>query len=722
MVMVKVRVPATTANLGSGFDCLGMALSLYLNIEMERTGEGFVFQAEGEEVGMISSDKDNLIYKAACLVMEKAGINPGLNGIKISIKNEIPIERGLGSSASAIIGGILGASQLYDVNLSREEILQMAYLLEGHLDNIVPALIGGFTISYKDHNGQIRWVKLDVPHDLRAVVGIPPYTLSTEEMRKVLPKQVSLQDAVDNLSKSALLVNALQQSKWELIPEAMQDRLHQPFRMPFIKGAKNIFSEVQKSGIAGVALSGSGPTIISLVKDGAENEIIKIMRHTFYKAGVKSQVKVLDPDTDGARIEEGKTTTPIIVQKYGGSSVSDIQMIKKVAQKIVEQARQGNRMIVVVSAMGKTTDELIEKSYEIVENPSEREMDMLLSTGEQVSIALVAMAIHALGEEAISFTGGQAGIMTNHSHTKARINSINYQRIKRALDKGKIVIVAGFQGIDDEGNITTLGRGGSDTTAIALAAKMKAARCEVYTDVDGVFTADPTLVPEARKIKEISHDEMSEMAILGSKVLYYRAIDIARNYRVNILVKSSFGNGKGTVVQTREEIPMLEKVQVRAVTHEINVGKIIIKDVPDIPGIAAKLFKALASKDIIVDMIIQSAEHNQVNDIAFTVPSGDLKKAIKITKKVAEEIGSPEVFSDKEVAKISIVGAGITSDPLIAARMFEALAQNNINIDMISTSGMRISCIIHQDHIADAVRAVHQEFHLDEEGGENEIL
>ena len=720
--MVKVRVPATTANLGSGFDCLGMALSLYLDIEMERRDHGFIFQAEGEGVGMISSDNDNLIYRAACLVMKKAGINFEQQGIKISIKNEIPVERGLGSSASAIIGGILGASQLYDLNLSREEILQMAFSLEGHLDNIVPALIGGFTISYRDHNGQIRWVKLDIPHDLRAVVGIPPYTLSTEEMRKVLPKQVSLQDAVDNLSKSALLVNALQQSKWELIPEAMQDRLHQPFRIPFIKGARNIFSEVQKSGIAGVALSGSGPTIISLVKDGVENEIIKIMRQTFGKAGVKSQVKVLDPDTDGARIEEGGLTNSIIVQKYGGSSVSDIMKIKRIAQKIVDQEKQGNRMIIVVSAMGKTTDELIKKSYEIVENPSEREMDMLLSTGEQVSIALVTMAIHALGAEAISFTGGQAGIMTNNSHTKARINSINHQRIKKALDQGKIVIVAGFQGIDDEGNITTLGRGGSDTTAIALAARMKAVRCEVYTDVDGVFTADPNLVPEARKISRISHDEMSEMSILGSKVLYYRAIDIARNYRVNILVKSSFHNGDGTVVQTREEIPMLEKVQVRAVTHEINVGKMIIKDVPDIPGIAAKLFKALASKDIIVDMIIQSAEHNQVNDIAFTVPSGDLEKAIKITKEVAEEIGSPEVISDKEVAKISIVGAGITSDPLIAARMFEALAQNNINIDMISTSGMRISCIIHQDHIVEAVRAVHQEFRLDEEGEENEVL
>lgn len=265
--MVKVKIPATTANLGSGFDCLGMALSLYLEIEMERIERGFEFQAEGEGVENLSADKNNLIYKAVTLVMDKADIVREERGIKISIKNEIPLERGLGSSAAAIIGGIVGASELYNLNLSREEILQLAFKLEGHLDNIVPALIGGFTISYRGQKGEIRWVKLDLPHDLRAVVGIPSFTLSTEEMRKVLPKQVSLRDAVDNLSKSALLVNALQQSKWGLIPEAMQDRLHQPFRLPFIKGARNIFTEVEKSGIAGVALSGSGPTIISLVKE-----------------------------------------------------------------------------------------------------------------------------------------------------------------------------------------------------------------------------------------------------------------------------------------------------------------------------------------------------------------------------------------------------------------------------------------------------------------------
>jgi aspartate kinase len=713
--MVKVRIPSTTANLGSGFDCLGMALSLYLEIEMERIEKGFEFRAAGEGAEILSSDKNNLIYRAASMVMDKANISPKNRGIKIIIKNEIPVERGLGSSAAAIVGGIMGATQLYDLSLSREEMLQLAFELEGHLDNIVPAFIGGFTISYRNQKGQIRWVKLDVPDDLKAVVGIPSYTLSTEEMRTVLPKQVALQDAVDNLSKSALLVNALQQSRWELIPEAMQDRLHQPFRLPFIKGAKNIFTEVQKSGIAGIALSGSGPTIISLVKEGLEKEIIKIMKKTFSDADIKSQVKTLEPDTSGATIIKDEKNYPIIVQKYGGSSLADTNKIKIVAQKVVEKARQGNRMIVVVSAMGKTTDDLINKVCQITPEPSEREMDMLLSTGEQVSIALLTMAIHSLGEEAVSFTGAQAGIRTNNSFSKAKINSINEQRIKKALNQGKIVIVAGFQGIDDEGNITTLGRGGSDTTAIALAAKMKAEFCEIYTDVDGIFTADPRLVPEARKIKEISHDEISEMAILGAKVLYYRATDIARNYGVKILVKSTFQNGTGTMIRTKEEILMLEKVNVRAVTHEMNVGKIILKSVPDIPGIAARLFRALAEEEIIVDMIIQSAEQDKMNDISFTVAQNNLEKAIGITRKVAEDIGSPEVLSDKEVAKISIVGAGVTSDPRIAARMFEVLAGNNINIDMISTSGTRISCLIQKEHVEKAVRAVHQEFHLEEE-------
>ncbi len=412
----------------------------------------------------------------------------------------------------------------------------------------------------------------------------------------------------------------------------------------------------------------------------------------------------------------------LVVQKYGGTSVADVERIKNVAKRIIKYREEDNDIVVVVSAMAGETDRLLNLAHSASKTPDEREIDVLISTGEQVTSALLAMTLKNMFCEAVSILGHQAKIITDSSYTKARIAHIEKHQIMSEINKGRVVVVPGFQGVDEKGNITTLGRGGSDTSAVALAAALNADVCEIYTDVDGVYTADPNFVPKARKIKEISHDEIAEMAILGAKILYYRAIDIARNHRVNILVKQSFHNGNGTVVKTREEIPMLEKVHVRAVTHEINVGKIILKDVPDIPGIAARLFKALANKEIVVDMIIQSAEHDKVNDIAFTVALGDLDRAIKITKEVAKEIGSPKVFFDKEVAKISIVGAGITSDPLIAARMFEALANNHINIDMISTSGMRISCIIHQDHIVDAVRAVHNEFQLDEEGDVNEIL
>jgi aspartate kinase len=370
----------------------------------------------------------------------------------------------------------------------------------------------------------------------------------------------------------------------------------------------------------------------------------------------------------------------IIVQKYGGSSVANIEQIKKVAEKIVEKAKEGNKVVVVVSAMGKTTDELIKMAGQITSSPNERELDMLISTGEQVSIALLTMAIHSLGWDAISFTGMQAGIVTNAVHTKAKVTAINHKKLKSALEKGKIIIVAGFQGTDVNGDITTLGRGGSDTTAIALAAQLEADGCEIYTDVDGVYTADPRIVPAARRIPAISYDEMAEMASLGARVMHYRAIDLARNYKVKIIVKSSFVPGEGTLI--KEVDPMLEKVIVRGVTQETNVGKIVVQGVPDV------------------------------------VASSDFNKSIRITKQIADEIKAKGVISEPGVAKVSIVGAGITSDPAIAARMFGALAKEGINIDMISTSGIRISCLISASRIEDAVRTIHKEFSLNKAGEE----
>jgi len=404
----------------------------------------------------------------------------------------------------------------------------------------------------------------------------------------------------------------------------------------------------------------------------------------------------------------------IVIQKYGGSSVSNIEKIKKIAQKIVQKAKEGYQLVIVVSAMGKSTDELIKMAKDITINPREREVDMLLSTGEQISIALLTMAIHSLDWEAISFTGRQAGIMTNAAHTKAKVTNIHHEKIKNALKKGNIVIVAGFQGMNLNGDITTLGRGGSDTTAIALAAQLKADLCEIYTDVDGVYNADPHIVKNASRIPEISYDEMAELAILGAKVMHYRAIDLARNYRVKIVVKSSFEAGEGTMI--KEVDTMLEKVIVRGVTQEKNVGKIVAEGVPDIPGIAYKLFKALAEKEIIVDMIIQSSHRKEINDIAFTVAMNDFDKAGKITKKFIKEVKAQGIITDSEVAKVSIVGAGITSDPLVASRMFGALSKEGINIDMISTSGIRISCLINAGNIEKAVKAIHKEFGLERVG------
>ncbi|MEA1939181.1 MAG: aspartate kinase [Candidatus Caldatribacteriota bacterium] len=410
----------------------------------------------------------------------------------------------------------------------------------------------------------------------------------------------------------------------------------------------------------------------------------------------------------------------IIVQKYGGSSLSNIDNIKKIAGKIVQKAKQGYRMVIVVSAMGKSTDKLVKMAKEISINPRERELDMLLSTGEQVSIALLTMAIHNLNWKAISFTGRQAGIETNATHTRAKVINIRHEKIKDTLKKGNIVIVAGFQGINLNGDITTLGRGGSDTTAIALAAQLQANMCEIYTDVDGVYNADPRVVHNACRIPVISYDEMAEMASLGARVMHYRAIDLARNYKVKIIVKSSFIPGEGTLI--KEVGPMLEKVIVRGVTQEKNVGKIVAEGVPDIPGIAYKLFKALAEEEIIVDMIIQSSRRKEINDIAFTVAMNDFNKATKITKYFVKEVKAQKVIADSEVAKLSIVGAGITSDPLIAAKMFGALSKKGINIDMISTSGIRISCLINLNQIEDAVRAIHKEFNLEKAGEENEKI
>jgi aspartate kinase len=398
------------------------------------------------------------------------------------------------------------------------------------------------------------------------------------------------------------------------------------------------------------------------------------------------------------------------VQKFGGSSVANVQRIRNVAKRVASYRKKGYDLVVVVSALGDTTDELIALANKITPEPSEREMDMLLSTGEQISVALLAMAIHKLGFEAISFTGAQVGIITDTSHTRARILKINTDKIKEELKKGKIVIVAGFQGVTLNQDITTLGRGGSDLTAVALAKELGADACEIYTDVEGIFTTDPRIETKAKKIKAITYDEMLEMASLGAQVMQARSIEVAKKFDVPIHVRSSFSDNPGTMII--KEVKRMEDVVVSGVTANINEAKVTICNVPDRPGVAAKIFKELAGKGINVDMIVQNVSHTRQTDISFTVSKIDAPKAMKFTKKVARNIRSGEVLEDQDIARISIVGVGMRSHPGVAAKMFSALAENKINIEMISTSEISISCIIKKKFAEKAVKALHEKFGL----------
>ena len=402
-------------------------------------------------------------------------------------------------------------------------------------------------------------------------------------------------------------------------------------------------------------------------------------------------------------------TKGIIVQKYGGTSVGDVERIQSVAKRVVKTKKDGYDVAVIVSALGDTTDRLIDLALKITAQPSERELDMLISTGEQVSCALLAMAIHALGEDAISFTGAQVGIITDDSFTKARIIDINAKRIFEELKK-KIVIVAGFQGVSVNQDITTLGRGGSNLTAVALAKVLGAQFCEMYTDVEGVFTADPKIVKNARKIDRISYEEMFELASLGAQILQPRSIEFAMKFGVPIHVRSSFSDKPGTIVS--KEVKTMEEIVVSGVALNKDEAKVTICDVPDKPGIAAKIFKDIAKEGINVDMIVQNVSRTGATDVSFTVLGSELNKTIKVAKDIAKKIGSGDVTFDKDIAKVSIVGIGMRSHSGVAASMFEALAEKDINIEMISTSEIKISCVVDKKHGEDAVRAIHEKFGL----------
>ena len=404
----------------------------------------------------------------------------------------------------------------------------------------------------------------------------------------------------------------------------------------------------------------------------------------------------------------------LIVQKYGGSSVANPERVREVAKRVSKARRAGHQVVVVVSALGDTTDDLLTLANQVSRHPSDREMDMLLSTGEQVSAALLAMAIQALGLKAISLTGAQVGIVTDRSHTQARILDVSAQRLKQALARGYVVIVTGFQGITLDHEITTLGRGGSDLTAVAVAKALNARICEIYTDVEGVYTADPRVVPNARKLPTISYDEMLELASLGAQVMQARSMEMAKKYEVPLHIRSSFSRRTGTIIS--KEVKSMEQVVVSGVSLQKDEAKVTICDVPDRPGIAATIFTRISEANVNVDVILQNVSRTGYTDVSFTVGRGDLSRALRVARRVAAEVKAGRVIHDDGVAKISVVGLGMRSRSGIAAKMFQALAKESINIEMISTSEIKISCVIRKDQAVRAVKALHDAFELDKLG------
>ena len=408
----------------------------------------------------------------------------------------------------------------------------------------------------------------------------------------------------------------------------------------------------------------------------------------------------------------------IIVQKYGGTSVADIDRIRTVSERIIRAKKAGDEVVVVVSAMGRATDELLRMASELTAAPNPRELDLLLTAGERIAMSLLSIAVNAAGYSAASYTGSQAGIITDTRHGKARIIDIRPGRIREALDRGDVVIVAGFQGVSTAFDVTTLGRGGSDTTAVALAAALGADVCEINTDVRGVFTADPRMVGRARMLHAVSYEEMLEMAAAGARVLQLRSVEYARNAGVQLHVRSSFDEDGGTWIGKEDE--RMEQAIISGVVHDVTEAKVTIEDVPDRPGVAAAIFRAVAEEGINVDTIVQNVSHGGATDVSFTVPSSDLAHAAKVMESVVAEIGAGRFTTDDQIAKVSLVGAGMKTDPSVAAEMFAALAEAQINIEMIATSPIRISCVIRSSDVEAAVRALHDRFGLADEAGVRE--
>jgi aspartate kinase len=757
---VSVRVPATSANLGPGFDAVGIALSLHNHVEAELTKtDGLQIEVTGEGRDDIPCDRTNLVWRAMESLFRLAGMSPPA-GVSLRLTNRIPPASGLGSSAAAIVGGLIAAAGLAGLVVPMERLLALAAELDGHPDNVAAALVGGMVVVVPQRDGY-RWIRLLPRTNLRVAVAMPELALPTKQSRGVLPDRVTHSDAAFNVGRTALLVAALAEGRFDLLSTAMQDRLHQDYRLPLLPGGPALLKLAMSEGW-GISLSGSGPSLIAL---GAGEAPGVAMGASFAQAGVRCRVLNLRVDSRGAELDHdpldcdrddldaldapddpcdpgdphaphhpdarGSSTgsrlphargpagwqrgRPLIVQKYGGSSVATPELIKQVAARIAAAREQGNDLVVVVSAMGDATDNLLALASTVARLPERRELDALIATGEQVSVALLAMALQDLGIDAISLSGMQLGIVTDGVYSRARISRVHTNNILAAISRGQVVIAAGFQGTGRDGHITTLGRGGSDATAVVLAAALEARACEIFTDVTGVYTADPRVVPQARLLSHVSYDEMSEMSGLGAKVLQLRSVELARRHHVRLVVRSSVEPGQGTAIDEVDVVDVdameetMEGALVRGVTHASGEAKIVLEGVPDVPGMAAAVFSALAGDNIRVDMIIQGRGRDGRNDIAFTVPEEDQEEALAACRDAVAHVGACRVTIET-VAKVSLVGAGITQDVRIAAAMFETLAGLGINIEMISTSATRISCLIRPERAEDAVRALHARF------------
>ena len=533
--------------------------------------------------------------------------------------------------------------------LNTQELLTLATSIEGHPDNVAPALLGGLTSSVFE-DGVVYSVKRDVDESLCFAAIVPDYKLLTEAARAALPKEVTHKDAVYNLSRAALIPAAFCEGRHDLLAIATEDKLHQPYRMPLMPGSKEVFDMARLCGAKAVYVSGAGSTVMAVAE--------KANAEKFY-----------------SKLEKG------------------LELL---------EGLDGCEAFTLLRLDADTTDDLIAKAAEITHNPSAREMDMLLAAGEEISIALLAMALNELGCHATSLTGWQAGFRTDRAYTKARITKLETERISSELERNRVVVVAGFQGLNKLDDITTLGRGGSDTSAVAIAAALHADRCQIFTDVEGVYTADPRKVRNTRKLDEITFDEMLELASLGAQVLNNRSVELAKKYNVELEVLSSLNPVPGTVV--KEVVKDVEGMLIKGVAKDTDVAVITILNVPDEPGTSFKIFGLLAQKNINVDIILQSTGREGKKDISFTCAESEAETALRVLRESAK---FDQVTCDETCAKVSIVGAGMQSHSGVASKMFEALSNNNINIKMISTSEIKISCIIDREDADKAVSAIH---------------